>query len=788
MASFYNRFADRFPIITQIINWLMRIFVGGLFIFSGFTKAIDVWGTIYKFNEYFSVWGYDVWDALVTTGVFLLCIVEFITGVFLLLGCFRRTAPIFALLIMAFMLPLTLWLAVKNPITDCGCFGDAFKLSNWETFYKNIAITIGALWLTFFNRRSICLITPYLQWIAVVASGVYLMAIAWLGYYYQPLIDFRPYKLGTKLVETESEPAPQNDGEEVDEDDLLRFVYEKDGERKEFTIDDELPDEEDGWEFVERYYADGEGGASAVETPKINVDSERNIRLYTENGMEDVTEDVIGRGRQIILMIPNLSEVSAAKTWKINSFYDWSKSHGIDMLATVGGNPIEINKWKDISLAQYPIYTSDDTSIEEVVRGNPGIIYLEDGVIKWKSSLKAIDIDDFQNKDVANDPMLFARDNEKMLWNLNWIYLIVMGALVFLSLFPRALYLVFRRNPGKHKKRMPAEWENPSAILLTLPSKETDWEYILDEAHDQYDRLCSALLEGDENIILIHDGDAPGKLIKKLKEKEAVLVDDVPFNDTWTRDYGPITVEENKRKKELDFGFNGWGLKFASDKDNLVNLNMAEKGYLDKERYRNNRDFVLEGGSIESDGKGTILTTSRCLCSPERNGGKTKEEIEEILKERLGARRVLWLDHGFLEGDDTDSHIDTLARLAPNDTILYVTPPADENDVHHEELVKMEEQLKEFRTLSGKSYTLVGLPFPDPIYDGEGHRLPATYANYLVTGKNIFVPVYNQKENDELAVEKIKEVFPGHNVYTVDCNTLIKQHGSLHCSTMQLYN
>lgn len=336
-------------------------------------------------------------------------------------------------------------------------------------------------------------------------------------------------------------------------------------------------------------------------------------------------------------------------------------------------------------------------------------------------------------------------------------------------------------------KRMPAEWENPKAILLSLPSASSDWNYILEEALLQYARLIEAFVEGGENLVIISEPDSLEHIKKLATLQSAQVITDIPYNDTWTRDYGSITIIDDGEIKELDFGFNGWGLKFAADNDNLVNLRLAEKGYSKKSRYENHRDFTLEGGSIESDGKGTLLTTSRCLCSPNRNGGKDKQEIEEILKVRLGARRVLWLDHGFLAGDDTDSHIDTLARLAPDNTIIYVAPPKDEDDEHYEELKKMEEQLSSFLTSDGKPYRLVPLPFPDPIFDEEGQRLPATYANYLVTGKNVFVPVYGQKDKDELACARIKEVFPHHRLFAVDCTTLIKQHGSLHCSTMQLY-
>lgn len=336
-------------------------------------------------------------------------------------------------------------------------------------------------------------------------------------------------------------------------------------------------------------------------------------------------------------------------------------------------------------------------------------------------------------------------------------------------------------------RRLRAEWENPEKILLALPGEDTDWNYILPRALEQYRTLIDALVEGGERVMLVCRDECESRRLRQRWGAAVVIIEDIPYNDTWTRDYGPLTVEEDGRLLELDFGFNGWGLKFASDRDNLVNLNLAGHGYRESSRYVNCRDFELEGGSIETDGRGTILTTSRCLTSPNRNGGKSKTEVETILKERLGAERILWLDHGFLAGDDTDSHIDTLARMAPGDTIVYVGAPEDAEDIHHDELLQMENQLKDFRTAEGKPYRLIRLPFPDPVFDDEGTRLPATYANYLVTGRNVFVPVYGSEVKDSEALEKIGLAFPDHKIFPVDCAVLLWQHGSLHCSTMQLY-
>lgn len=312
---------------------------------------------------------------------------------------------------------------------------------------------------------------------------------------------------------------------------------------------------------------------------------------------------------------------------------------------------------------------------------------------------------------------------------------------------------------------------------------------MIDEAQRQFDAIIRSLTEAGEKVLLLAlPGSVPEETRKAVEGSGGSVIADVPFNDTWTRDYGPITAETGEGALlEIDFGFNGWGLKFAADRDNLVNLRMVERAHRAMDTYLNRRDFILEGGSIESDGKGTILTTSRCLCSPNRNGGKSKDELEPLLKEMLGAERVLWVDHGFLEGDDTDSHIDTLARLAPEDTIVYVAPPEDTDDIHRRELELMEAELAAFRTKEVRPYRLIALPFADPVYDEEGRRLPATYANYLVTGSNLYMPTYDNPEKDRKALEAVGRAFPGHIIHTVDCRTLIRQHGSLHCSTMQLY-
>lgn len=329
------------------------------------------------------------------------------------------------------------------------------------------------------------------------------------------------------------------------------------------------------------------------------------------------------------------------------------------------------------------------------------------------------------------------------------------------------------------------EWTKCDGVLLALPHENTDWAYILPEALDQYKRLVEAIVKEGIHVVLLCASREKAEHIFDKSFLKGITFVEMDFNDTWTRDYGPLTILKHRDLRGIDFGFNGWGLKFAADKDNLVNRNLNEKSVFTKGIYRNESAFILEGGSVDTDGQGTILTTSRCLCSPNRNGGLSKHEADEQLRKRLGAQHVLFLDYGALAGDDTDSHIDTLARMAPDNIILFVGC-RDVDDTHFETLLKMRAQLTMFRNAEGEPYNLVELPLPDAIFDEDGNRLPATYANYLVMENVIFMPTYSQPEKDNLAMQTVKIAFPDHKVVGVECLTLIKQHGSLHCATMQL--
>lgn len=329
---------------------------------------------------------------------------------------------------------------------------------------------------------------------------------------------------------------------------------------------------------------------------------------------------------------------------------------------------------------------------------------------------------------------------------------------------------------------LPAEWAPQSGIQLTWPHAGTDWAHMLTEVQACFAAIAREIAQRELLLIVTPEPEEVKKQISATVNMQNVRFMECETNDTWARDHGAITMLDSEGTSLLDFMFNGWGLKFASDKDNLITRQAVESDFLNG-RYVNRLGFILEGGSIESDGLGTLLTTSECLLSPNRNGQMSRDEIDEYICSVFHLKQVLWLDHGYLAGDDTDSHVDTLARLCSPDTIAYVQC-TDTQDEHYEALHQMEEQLKTFRTLNGNPYRLLALPMVDKIEE-EGERLPATYANFLIMNDAVLYPTYRQPENDQRAKEVLQEAFPEYEIVGIDCRALIKQHGSLHCVTMQ---
>ena len=343
-------------------------------------------------------------------------------------------------------------------------------------------------------------------------------------------------------------------------------------------------------------------------------------------------------------------------------------------------------------------------------------------------------------------------------------------------------------NQADKGRFFPPEWYPQSGIMLTWPHQDTDWLPWLAEVDALYARITREIIPHERVLVVYRDEEHRQHIVNMLQSMDIpsseILFTQSDSNDTWARDHGPITVYDQQHPVLLDFGFDGWGRKFKAERDNLINKTLHAHGIFPGCTLQS-LDIVLEGGSIETDGQGTLLTTSRCLLDGIRNPSLQQRDLEHTLREYFGVNRILWLDHGYLAGDDTDSHIDTLARFCSADTIAYVTckDPADE---HYAELLKMEQQLQGFRDYQGNPYHLVPLPMPRPHLDEEGNRLPATYANFLIINDAVLVPTYEDPHNDQEALTRLAGAFPDRQIIGVNCSVLIQQHGSLHCISMQL--
>lgn len=351
--------------------WLFRIATGGTFVISGLSKMIDLYGFVYKIEQYLSVWDMMQPRTLVLGVAICISGVEFLLGFLLLLGCYRRSAVYLLTIMMAGMLVLTGYIAVVNPVEDCGCFGDFIILSNTATFIKNIVLMGALVYLCRNNSKVDGLFTTYSQWLVALFPILYLCVIGYFGFNVQPLLDFRPYPVGSALIS-------------VDEfqDDGMKFIYEKNGAEEVFTIDN-LPDST--WNFIERIDA-------------VTSGDKNNFAVF--DGDIDVTEDVVpDSGSQVLLFIPEMSDIDISSTYLINEINRYVDNHGGDMIGIIGAGEDEVERWRDLSLASYEIFTADDTSIKEIVRGNVALVYIRDGIIQWKRTLTSIDSDLFDSPD-----------------------------------------------------------------------------------------------------------------------------------------------------------------------------------------------------------------------------------------------------------------------------------------------------------------------------------------------------------------------------------------------------
>ncbi len=326
--------------------------------------------------------------------------------------------------------------------------------------------------------------------------------------------------------------------------------------------------------------------------------------------------------------------------------------------------------------------------------------------------------------------------------------------------------------------------------MMAWPHRGTDWAEQLDTVLPAFEGIAHQILHHQNLIVTSEDifqvQDLQRHLDAYCRQYQLAtraLVIPAPSNDTWARDFGPLTVSDGTECKLLNFQFNGWGGKYDYEKDNFI-INHLRKGRAFGALKRQRVEYVLEGGAIDTDGEGTLLITSQCLLDPNRNGPCERGDVEAVLAEHLGIERFLWLDHGHLSGDDTDGHVDTLARFCARDTIAYqgCDNPADS---HYPAFSAMAEQLRGFRQANGEPYQLVELPWPDSVHDEAGARLPATYANFLIINGAVLVPQYGVSQ-DEKALELLGQCFPERTIHGLNCRPLISQGGSLHCLTMQL--
>lgn len=388
------------------IVWVLRIIVGATFVLSGISKSIDIWGFAYKIEEYFIVWNINLPHTLYVIGALGLATAEFVLGAMLVFGCYRRTSSWLLLLMMFGMLPLSAYIFIVSPVADCGCFGDFWKISNGATFVKNIFLTVALIYLAIVNRRVAGLYNPYWQWLVATACFVFCVAVALWGYNVQPLVDFRSFPVGTELV---------SESDDTEDDVVFGFIYEKDGQEKMFPADS-LPDST--WVYVDRQLLSG----SIENTTAFSI---------TEDG-EDVTEDVTAaEGPQLIITVPDHRRAGISFTYTVNELREKMDSIGGSLIEVVAMDNDEIDRWRDLSNASYPIYRGEPTMVKELVRGVMGAVYISDGKIVWKRTLSSVDLETV-DKAIATDDSLdsMATDGSHVLFTWTALLIVILAVIL----------------------------------------------------------------------------------------------------------------------------------------------------------------------------------------------------------------------------------------------------------------------------------------------------------------------------------------------------------------------
>lgn len=354
----------------KIIVEICRVLLGIVFVFSGFVKAVDPLGFTYKISDYLAAFGLSSLDFFALPASFFLSALEFVLGVCLLLGVYRRFHSILILLFMLFMTPLTLYLAIANPVTDCGCFGDAIVISNWQTFFKNVIFLAAAIIVFLWYKLMTPLYTYKSISLAALWTWLFILGVSFYCYTYLPILDFRPYKIGnsiTKLME-----IPDGAGQDVYESVL---IYEKDGVSQEFTLEN-YPKDDNTWTFVD----------SKSKLIKKGYEPPIHDFVIVNEYDEEITDDILYDPNYTFLLISyKLEKADDSDVDKINEIYDYSKANDYSFYALTSSLPDKIREWTENTGAEYPFCTMDEIALKTIIRSNPGLMLLKEGTVinKW---------------------------------------------------------------------------------------------------------------------------------------------------------------------------------------------------------------------------------------------------------------------------------------------------------------------------------------------------------------------------------------------------------------------
>lgn len=425
--------AARRMALRRVAVWLCRIVTGLTFIISGWTKAIDPWGFIIKVNEYLTVWGLSFPREIVLTGCVALACVEFATGILLATGSLKRTSAAVAAAMMAVMLPLTLYIVVASPVSDCGCFGDFIVLSNVSTFIKNIVLSVMIVYLLCVGRTVRGIYAAPIQWLVVAASLIFPLVLAFVGYNIQPVVDFRPYHVGQPLF---AETDGAGGAEEL-------YIYEKDGRQEAFTLDN-LPDST--WTYVD---------TRSASVPAGGVGTERGFEVLDQDGY-DISADLAQADTPVLILVVNEPDMQfLSRVHFVSRLYEYATERGVAMCGIVGSSGDRLARWVELTRPRFPVYSAEDTALLQLVRGDAALVYISDGIIRWKRSLISMDADLPERTGPQNalDTDVRAVDSGRLHAFCLIAYLLVMLVIYLLSLSPRILrFFIHLGRHGEHNE------------------------------------------------------------------------------------------------------------------------------------------------------------------------------------------------------------------------------------------------------------------------------------------------------------------------------------------------